>query len=282
MIEALNILEGFNLAELELNSADYIHTLVEALKLAYADRDTYYGDPKFAHIPAERLLSKEYGAERRKLIGRAGVARVPAGQMWSQSAAASLSIANRAPPASTTRCWPRTPPAWTPSTRTAWRFPITPSGAWMPSADRRRYRHSAHRARAELSAGSRPSQRTGRRQAAARDPQPHAGGGPGQDLIALSTPGGDNQDQALLQVLFDAIEFGMNAEAAVEAPRFQTEHLVSSFDNHAMNPGSLLLDERMPPAVVDEMQAAQAHGGDAHALRQRRRAGDDPAASGGA
>src|ERR1041385_3095820 len=69
MIETLNILEGFNLAELKMNSADYIHTLVEALKLAYADRDTYYGDPRFNKIPTERLLSKEYAAERRKLIG---------------------------------------------------------------------------------------------------------------------------------------------------------------------------------------------------------------------
>ena len=69
MIETLNILEGFDLVEMKQNSAEYIHTLVEALKLAYADRDTYYGDPKFVKIPAERLLSKEYGAERRQLIG---------------------------------------------------------------------------------------------------------------------------------------------------------------------------------------------------------------------
>ncbi len=68
LIEALHILEGYNLGELKLNSADYIHTLVEALKLAYADRDTYYGDPKFSQIPSARLLSKEYGAERRALI----------------------------------------------------------------------------------------------------------------------------------------------------------------------------------------------------------------------
>src|SRR5579883_3606452 len=68
MIEALNILEGFNLADMRLNSADYLHTLVEALKLAYADRDTYYGDPKFSRIPSEILLSKQYGAVRRKLI----------------------------------------------------------------------------------------------------------------------------------------------------------------------------------------------------------------------
>src|SRR5215813_7836035 len=69
MIEALNILEGFDIPTLRYNSADYIHTLVEALKLAYADRDTYYGDPKFSKIPTETLLSKEYAAERRKLIG---------------------------------------------------------------------------------------------------------------------------------------------------------------------------------------------------------------------
>jgi gamma-glutamyltranspeptidase/glutathione hydrolase len=73
-------------------------------------------------------------------------------------------------------------------------------------------------------------------------------------VIALSTPGGDNQEQALIQVLFNAIEFGLNAEYAVEAPRFQTRHLVSSFDNHAMSPGDLLLDERTAPGVVADLQ----------------------------
>ncbi len=69
MIEALNILEGYDLRSMGWNSADYIHHEVEALKLAYADRDTYYGDPKFNHIPEETLLSKSYAAERRKQIG---------------------------------------------------------------------------------------------------------------------------------------------------------------------------------------------------------------------
>ena len=78
--------------------------------------------------------------------------------------------------------------------------------------------------------------------------------GPDSTVIALSTPGGDNQDQSLMQVLFHSIFFGMNAQDAVEAPRFQTEHLVSSFDNHAMSPGTLLLDERTPPAVIAELQ----------------------------
>ncbi len=70
MIEALNILNGIDLTAMKLNSADYIHTLVEALKLAYADRDTYYGDPKFVKVPTEELLSMKYAEERRKLIGQ--------------------------------------------------------------------------------------------------------------------------------------------------------------------------------------------------------------------
>jgi len=70
MIEALNILEGFDLRAIEYNSAEYLHTLAEAMKLAYADRDTYYGDPKFAQVPAARLLSKEYAASAAKLIGQ--------------------------------------------------------------------------------------------------------------------------------------------------------------------------------------------------------------------
>ena len=78
--------------------------------------------------------------------------------------------------------------------------------------------------------------------------------GPGKNLITLSTPGGDQQDQALLQVLFASVNIGLNAQSAVESPRFQTEHLVSSFDNHAMQPGILLLDERHAAAVFQELQ----------------------------
>ncbi len=72
-------------------------------------------------------------------------------------------------------------------------------------------------------------------------------------MLALSTPGGDNQDQSLLQLILYVLEFNLNAEAAVEAPRFQTRHLVSSFDNHAWNKGDLLLDERTPAATTSEL-----------------------------
>jgi gamma-glutamyltranspeptidase/glutathione hydrolase len=75
----------------------------------------------------------------------------------------------------------------------------------------------------------------------------------GHPYLAMSTPGGDNQDQALIQIFFDIVEFNLNAENAVEAPRFQTRHLVSSFDNHAWNLGDLILDERIAPATVADL-----------------------------
>ena len=90
--------------------------------------------------------------------------------------------------------------------------------------------------------------------------------------MALSTPGGDNQDQALIQILFDVIEFNMNAQNAVEAPRFQTRHLVSSFDNHAWNRGDLILDERIPQVTVAELAERGHHTSVLSRWNERRRA----------
>lgn len=253
MIETLNILEGFNLIDMKWNSADYLHTLVEALKLAYADRDTYYGDPKFVKIPAERLLSKEYGAERAKQI--------------TQQASMDFRPGNVEPnppkhPFYDTIARYDIPPALLAKDTTCvdaidkdgMAISITPSGAWMPSVivgdtgipltERAQSFLLVPGHPNELAGGKRPRVTL----------SPTLVVGPDKTVIALSTPGGDNQDQSLLQVLLDNIDFGMNAEAAVEAPRFQTEHLVSSFDNHAMSPGSLLLDERIPADVVEELR----------------------------
>jgi len=75
----------------------------------------------------------------------------------------------------------------------------------------------------------------------------------GHPYLALSTPGGDDQDQALMQMFLNVVDFNLNAQNAVEAPRYQTRHLVSSFDNHAWNRGDLILDERIPQATVAEL-----------------------------
>ena len=253
MIEALNILEGFNLQELHYNSAEYLHTMVEALKLAYADRDTYYGDPKFVKIPAERLLSKEYGAERRKQIGpeasmefRPGnVEPNPPKHPW-YVPTARYDI----PPAllaKDTTCVDAID-------KDGVAISITPSGAWLPAVVAGDTGILlTERAQSFLLIPGHPNELAGGKRPRVTL-SPTLVVGPDKNVLALSTPGGDNQDQALLQVLFDTLEFRMNAESAVEAPRFQTEHLVSSFDNHAMSPGSLLLDERLPADVIDELK----------------------------
>jgi gamma-glutamyltranspeptidase/glutathione hydrolase len=132
-------------------------------------------------------------------------------------------------------------------------FSSTPSGAWLPSVIAGDTGIAlTQRAQSFLLIPGHPNELAGGKRPritlsptlVLKEGKPH---------LALSTPGGDNQDQSLLQILLDVVDFGMNAEQAVEAPRFQTRHLVSSFDNHAMYPGDLLLDERINPAVATEL-----------------------------
>src|SRR5690242_7452926 len=258
LIEALNILDGYDLRAMRWNSADYLHTLVEALKLAYADRDTYYGDPKFVKIPVEKLLSKEYGAERRKLISATASLDFRPGQIGphpphhpSEGEIAHFKI-DDALMARDTTCVDAID-------KDGIMFSSTPSGAWLPSVIAGDTGIAlTQRAQSFLLVPGHPNELGGGK-------RPRITLSPtlvlkdGKPYLALSTPGGDNQDQSLLQVLLDVVDFGMNAEQAVEAPRFQTRHLVSSFDNHAMIPGDLLLDERINPAVMTELAERQHH-----------------------
>ena len=253
MIEALNILEGYDFQALKLNSAEYIHIMVEALKLAYADRDTYYGDPKFNKIPAETLLSKEYAAQRRKQITEDASSEFRPGKIGDKPmqhpfyATIQRYKIPDALMAKDTTCVDAID-------KDGVAFSATPSGAWMPT-----YLAGdtgialTQRAQSFLLVPGHPNELApGKRPRVTLSPTLVTA--PDKTVIALSTPGGDNQDQSLIQVLFHSIFFGMNAQFAVEAGRFQTEHLVSSFDNHAMSPGTLLLDERTSPAVIAELQ----------------------------
>ena len=252
LLETLNILEGYDLRAMRWNSAEYLHTLVEALKLAYADRDTYYGDPKFVKIPADRLLSKEYAAERRKLISAEASLEFRPGQIGphppqhpSDAEMTHFKIED-AFLARDTTCVDVID-------KDGMMFSETPSGAWLPSVIAGDTGIAlTQRAQSFLLIPGHPNELAGGK-------RPRITLSPtlvlkeGKPYLALSTPGGDNQDQSLLQLFLDVVDFGMNAEQAVEAPRFQTRHLVSSFDNHAMYPGDLLLDERINPAVATEL-----------------------------
>jgi gamma-glutamyltranspeptidase/glutathione hydrolase len=254
MIEALNLLNGIDFTSMRFNSADYINTLVEALKLAYADRDTYYGDPKFVKVPEETLLSMKYADQRRALIGKTASLEFRPGKIGdnppvhpSKSEIARAKKIDDMLMAHDTSCVDTID-------KDGIMFSATPSGAWLPSVvagdtgipltERAQSFLLVPGNPNELAGGKRPRVTLSPTLVTRTDGTPWG---------VLSTPGGDNQEQSLLQVFLDAFLFRMDAERAIEAPRFQTRHLVSSFDNHAMNPGDLLLDERISSSVMTDL-----------------------------
>jgi gamma-glutamyltranspeptidase/glutathione hydrolase len=245
MIEALNILEGFDLKAMGHNSPQYLHIVVEAAKLAFADRDEYYGDPKFSKIPEEILLSKEYAAERRKLIDpqHASIEHRPGGfgrRITIPTTTASVG------PANDTTCVNVVD-------RQGNAFNATPSGAWLPSVIMGDTGIPlTSRLQSFVMTPGHPNQlMPGKRPRVTLSPTMVTKAGK-LELI-MSTPGGDNQDQALLQVLLNMLDFGMNPQEAVEAPRFQTEHFYSSFGNHEFVPGKLNLESRISRSTIDAL-----------------------------
>ena len=256
MVETLNLLEGYDLKAMGHNSPEYVHTVVEALKLALADRDRYYGDPDFVKIPMTELLSKEYAALRRPLIEKehASLAQQPGDPSNMKailaSAAQKSSRVSSVPEnerANDTTCV-------NVIDKDGNLFSATPSGAWLPA----------------VVAGDTGVLMGQRLQSALTDPNSPNVVAPGkrpritltptlvlrdgQPLMVLSTPGGDNQDQALLQILLNIIEFGMNPQEAVEAPRFDTQHYVSSFDDHEFLPGSLNIESRVDDKTIEALR----------------------------
>ncbi len=247
MIEALNLLEGYDLKAMGHNSPKYLHTVVEAVKLAFADRDQYYGDPKFSKIPEEILLSKDYAAERRKLIDplHASLESRPGGFGKRITIPTTASSGNAVNDTTCVNVVDRQGNA----------FNATPSGAWLPSVimgDTGLPLSS--RLQSFVMTPGHPNQlEPGKRPRVTLSPTMVVKDGK-LELI-MSTPGGDNQDQALLQVLLNMLDFGMTPQEAVEAPRFQTEHFYSSFAGHEFVPGKLNLEARIAKSTGDALEA---------------------------
>src|SRR5215203_1573443 len=255
LIETLNMLEGFDLKKMGHNSPAYIHTLAEALKLAMADRDRYYGDPEFVKIPMTELLSKDYAALRRPLIDerRASLAQQPGDPLNMKAVLASAvqnigraSVLPEIERANDTTCVNVVD-------KDGNLFSATPSGAWLPAVvagDTGVL--MGQRLQSSLTDPNSPNVvAPGKRPRITLTPTLVLKGG--EPFMVLSTPGGDNQDQALLQVLLNIVEFGMNPQEAVEAPRFDTQHYVSSFDDHEFVPGSLSVESRVNLKTVQEL-----------------------------
>ena len=256
LLEALKILEGCDLAGLGHNTTDYIHTVTEAMKLAFADRERYFGDPRFVDVPMAGLLADEYAGERRALI-RQDVA-------WPEM-----------PPAGdpTGAAWPAPPlptPSGSPAALSAdtsyvcvvdgqgnvfsatpsdvsFEGPVIPGLGFCPSSrGSQSFAISDHAS--AVAPGKRPR----------LTPTPALARRPGEFVMPFGTPGGDGQIQAMLQVLLNIVTFGMDTQSAVEAPRFTSHSFPGSFEPHAYHPGRLEIEGRIEKAISDAL-AARGH-----------------------
>ena len=289
LLQTLNILENFDLRAMGYGSADYLHTVFEAMKLAYADRDSYYADQAFVKTPAEGLLSKDYAKERAALIDPKHSSKVfVAGDPIKHDSKVKewpywkASVAEGAPKA-----------AFSSQDRLALLdddssgivkdtthmavidkdgnvFDVTPSGGWISGAvilgdtgigmstrgeqfwlDKTRASQIRPRARPRYTLT--PS-------------LVFKGDTP---VMAIGSPGGDNQDQTILQAFLSVVEFWdawyPNLHAAFERPRAQTEHFYGSFWPHRAGFNKLAVEASVPEAVYNELKA---RGHDVRRIRQ--------------
>jgi gamma-glutamyltranspeptidase / glutathione hydrolase len=271
MLQALNILENFDLKGMGYNSTRYVHTLYQAMNLAFADRDFYYGDPAFGpEEPMKGLLSKEYAKERSKLInpdrndpligpgnpypfeGKENPYTELLKNWGSQKVGANL-------PQGLDQDFLQSFAAGTTSIEAAdkegWVVSITPSGGWVPACI----------------AGNTGVGLSQRMQAFVLDPKenpfnvvepgkrprvtltPSLALKDGKPFLAFAKQAGDEQDQLLLQFFLNVAEFGMTVQEACEAPSFKTFQMFSSFGDHDKRPGALTLNSAMPPWVRKEL-----------------------------
>jgi gamma-glutamyltranspeptidase/glutathione hydrolase len=270
--QQLTILEGYDLGAMGHNSSEYIHTLVEAAKLAFADREAYYGDPDFDNVPFDVLLSKDYAAARRALISETSSMEQRPGDVGNGIPAYALeNVAenNRralgveasklvdlglghAHVGDTTHLdaidAEGNMVAATPSGGWLGTSPIV-KGLGLPMGTRGQMfylnpeRPNALEPRKRPRATLTPSMVT-------KD---------GEPWMAFGTPGGDSQDQITLQFFLNYVEFGMNIQEAVDAPTFYSKHFPSSFYPRESFPGQFDIEDRVSPEVVEELRGRGHH-----------------------
>lgn len=268
LLQALAILQHVDLPSLGHNSPRYLHTVMEALKLAFADREFYYGDPEFVDVPLEQLLSDTYSEKRASLIrdGEAwrelpppgdpltGHSRrddyrwPPAGEWAPQSVAAPPAPPHDEPDTSYVlaidgegNMFSATP---SDSFTTALAGPVVP-GLGLPLSGRGRQSRLDPRHPAAIAPWKRPR----------LTPNPVLVLKDGRPWLAIGSPGADVQPQAILQVFLNIVEFGMDLQEAVEAPRAATYSYPASFYPHAYRPGLLRVEQGIPDATVDTLRS---------------------------
>lgn len=272
MLQTLNILENFDLKSMGYNSSKYIHTLYQAMNLAFADRDFYYGDPAYApEEPMKGLLSKDYAKERSKMINfekndpKAGPGDPYPFQGGQNPYADLLKKWGNTQAANASRTSPldekfmESFTAGTTSVETAdkegWVVSITPSGGWVPAciAGNTGVGMSQRMQSFVLDASENPFNvvEPGKRPRVTLTPSMALKDG--RPYLSFAKQAGDEQDQLLIQFFLNMVEFGMTVQESTEAPSFKTYQMFSSFGNHEKRIGALTLNSAMPPWVSKEL-----------------------------
>ncbi len=273
MLQALNMLENFDLKAMGYNSTRYIHTLYQVMNLAYADRDFYYGDPYYPpEEPLKGLLSKEYARERLKLINaERNDPRVKPGDPYPFQGGTNpyLQFIEDWPP---TESEPgpddynperaRLEAFWSGTTSIqaadadGWVVSVTPSGAWVPCviAGRTGVGMSQRAQSFVLDEAENPFNVIvpGKRPRATLTPGLALKDG--EPFLSFAVQGGDTQDQNLLQFFLNCVEWGMNVQQACEAANITSYQMRDSFSDHEAFPGRLDLNENVPVWVRSDLE----------------------------
>ena len=279
-LQQLALLEGFDLTAMGPGSADFIHTVTECAKLAFADREAWYGDPRQSDVPLAQLLSPEYAAQRRELVGQVASAdlvpgspggaepRLPGYALAAFGGRADGSTAYSAdgghrghgvgePTVAVSA--PELGPGDTCHLDVADSFgnlvTATPSGGWLQSSPvipglgfclgtRGQMFTLTPGLASSLAPGRRP-RTTLSPSLALRDGEPY---------LAFGTPGGDQQDQWTLGFFLNHVLFGLNLQQAIDAPAFHTDHFPSSFYPRGSVPRSLAAEDRVGEPVLADLR----------------------------
>ena len=255
---ALNILEGYDLKAMKHNSADYIHTSIEAVKLALADREKYLGDADFVPIPYEGLLSKDYARERRALVDSAHASlemRPGTAERFSKSTAPlqrpiHINLEGNADHEGDTSYLgvvdkDRNMVSFEPSLHSGFGTGVVMGDLGFIFNCRGDYYSLVPGEANALAPGKRPRS-TLQSTLVMKD---------GKPFMIVGSPGGDDQVFRTMQTLLNIVDFDMNVQEAIEAPRWATRSFPASPFPHTMYPGEMSVEARVPQAVRDALIA---------------------------
>jgi len=265
-LQTLSILKGFDIAGMDPVGADFVHTVTEAMKLAFADREVYYGDPKFADVPIEHLLSDTYAAARRKLISpqasldlRPGV--VPGFERQHDLVMEMLSKDSQTgavyEPTMAHLSQKRGDTVHIDVIDREGNFvSVTPSGGWLQSSPTIPGLGFCLNSRAQmfwLQPGLPTSLAPGKRPRTTLTPSIALYDG--RPTLSFGTPGGDQQEQWQLSFFLRHVHHVPNLQAAIDQPLFHTAHFPASFHPRTREPGSLIAEANFGAEVLDALRA---------------------------